>query len=294
MIRIVFGLALALLMSAEIIASEESKEQAEEEKKSSSAASAAPVAAAAAAIAAQEAESAAAGAPTAVVLYPSAVLFPSDEKPKSKCAFRLDLSEVQEWHSDYKIIKIQKAIKYIDELFLQRGMIKLPGHYYFGSNSNFFVVYGKFVSKKLTDCVSVDVQYSVRSRSSHLNKVDVHTYLITDYSKLWYIDGNKKEENNLITKKKFMEGSWNFISATIRWTHYYIANYKGFEKPKEAVFCKHFYERVRKKGLENSLHRVAIVVNDDRNYSFNALYSTKEEEKKCTNFLLSTFGDLFS
>lgn len=215
----------------------------------------------------------------------------SDEMPNSKSIFCADLSDKYNWDNNSKDFKLTQSHLFFSEYLLKKGMIKLPGSIRY-NNLNLFLVYGK--NKDPDSLVAFDIQNHPKSLLPNLEKIKVYTHPMPDISKIWCISGNKSRHKIIMITKEVMEGSWNCINHTIHGMHLRIHGYKdkNSKKPKEDEFFKYFYTIVRKNGLEKSLHRISIVINDDNICSFNVLYNTDEEMRKDTEFITSTFKDL--
>ena len=215
----------------------------------------------------------------------------SDAKPKFKNVCVLDLSENKVWgdeNCDEESMRIQQSVTTVEQLFQAKSFIPLSD-YFFCNHNKLFQIYGRFSSGKLKECVAVQNEYYGRSLSPHFQKRDRFFDPRTDPSKTWHISRNKNQ-GLLLEKKEFMECSWNYIDLALHWMHSYIESFKDLKYPMESVFCERLYKKIRTKGLEKTLIRIAIVVNRNHEYSFNVVFDTKEEEEKGKKFLIS-FSD---
>lgn len=219
---------------------------------------------------------------------PQVFMYP-DDKPKSKRVLTFNMSETQEdWTYELKNIKMNDMANFVDSILVKKGFFEITGCYF--DNDILFKIYGKQERRNSIKYMAIHLQYSDISLSPNLILTENYTVDLNSIPRLWTIDKIKKQY--LVSKQTFTLGSWNFITRAIHNANMIIDNSVFLENPQEFTPLLCLYKNIRRYGLENSLHRVSIVSNNDRTYSFNALYNNKEEKTKCTEFILSNFKDL--
>jgi hypothetical protein len=210
-----------------------------------------------------------------------------DTKPQSKQVFVVDWSEGQRWKAPETSLRRTQLFEILEESLKNKGFISLPGYCWSGTDSKIAEVFGRFVDGRLKDCFIVECQYRERSLATSFGEATGRTdgRIYRSFKEKWHIRSKDSDVSGL-TDYSCTELSWKWVDFSIHSMNFFIRNsYEDITSPNGSLFCKRLYETIRRKGLEHTLMRIAVVVNKDFHYSFHAIYETQEQENVTTEFL---------
>lgn len=206
----------------------------------------------------------------------------ADTKPKYQQVFELDLSEGHIWNDqcyEQKVLHLRRWQTLTKAQDLLKTINFVPFHRNFSwDETKTTLLFGRLYKGRLKECLLVDVQYQDNSLLPNFQKqvgwVNPRTKQVIN----WHIFTSIP--NGILSQGSAIEMSWKWVDFSI---HGIIGSharrYEDVGDPMLGVICKRMYQRIRRKGLENSIIRLAITVNDYHSYSFNVVYDTENEKK---------------
>lgn len=216
---------------------------------------------------------------TQTIIHPFAY---SKAIPQFEKAYSFDYIPSDRWSQNSKIGRLYEVSSKMKELFEEKDFINLKGNFHVG-DCVISDVYVKFVSGKLTDCIAFEMYYPSKGIKPFFESYRSLSFDPVDINKKWHIRAAR--EKNV---RSIKSGSWDCVDFFI---HSMTRNKKTFKDFKadlmEGILWERLYKRIRRKGLENSFNRIALVVNDNAKFHFYNFYSNQDEKSKNQKLLQS-------
>lgn len=223
----------------------------------------------------------------------------SDNRPKTSHVFTLDLSE-QKWEQEdfdsYEFIDRRRFQVYetVEKILEAEKFVSLNNWCAEDEEGGRISgVFGRFISRKLNDVFIVGCQYRDKFLSPQFKKTgwDTDSRVLRPIKTKWNIREEESDKPGLV-KVLCTEFSWRWVDLSIHFMNKWIYSYKNVKDVPTKKLTERLYANIRKKGLENSIMRISVIVNKDSHYSFNIIYDNESQENKARTFLLKLKEDL--
>ncbi len=203
----------------------------------------------------------------------------SDEMPKSQLVLTVARPNKKIWENPTQDegynqdLRLHKTTKFILE-FLKERRIYTSGYESLNYRNSVDYFFGNFYSGELKD---------------YLIYLNIQNHFDRDFPLL--------RQEQLYTKNKekevFTQGSWKWVSRSLSNSFDFMNRVpKSTHSLVSTILRERISSSLQKKGLQKSLIRLSVVVNQKNLYSFFILWNTEEEKKEGEAFVSCFFKDI--